>query len=87
MKLNIISLTAILVGAVALSACTDASQSKWNALSQPHVIKQFSGGQLVGQWESTGSVQNEDHSDGYYFEDAATHKLVTVSGSVQVTVK
>jgi hypothetical protein len=79
---------AIMCGALGATAgCSDATQAKYNAMSSPHIIKQYSGGQLIGSWESTGQVQNEAQSDGYYFQDAATHKLVTVTGDVQITVK
>ena len=72
---------------VALTGCKDATQAQFNALNKPHIVKQFSGGQLIGQWESTGSVSNETQSDGWYFEDAATRKLVEVSGTLQIYVK
>lgn len=73
MKL-LISMLALLV----LVGCTDA---------KPHTIKQYSGGVLVGEWESTGIIKNEQNSDGWYFEDAKTHKLVELTGTVQITVK
>jgi hypothetical protein len=78
---------AAIAGAIALGGCSNGDQAKINAWGQDHVIKQFSGGQLIGQWESTGKVSNETQSDGYYFQDKAAGKMVTVSGTVQITVK
>jgi hypothetical protein len=66
--------------------CTDTERAKMFAYGQPHHIKQFSCGQVVGEWDSTGKVLSEEHSDGYAFEDAKTHKIVEISGTVQITV-
>ena len=77
----------IIVAAIALSGCKDATQAQFSGLGKPHIIKQFSGGVIVGEWESTGSISNETKSDGWYFEDAKTRKLVELTGTVQITVK
>ena len=84
MKKLIITLTAI----VALSSCKDSEISQFQALGQPHIITMYGmDGKVVRRWESTGSVSNEEHSDGWYFEDAATHKLVEVTGPIVTEVK
>jgi hypothetical protein len=57
------------------------------AWGRPHRVKQFNGGKLVGEWVTTGKIENEGQSDGYYFTDQATGKLVMVSGAVQITVE
>ncbi len=72
---------------LALAGCSGADTAKVTAWGQTHIIKQYSGGVLIGQWESTGKVENEDHSDGYFFKNDKTGTLVTVSGDVQITVK
>lgn len=77
---------AALVGVIVLSGCTSASRAGIAAYGQNHHIKQFSGGVLVGEWDSNGKVQNEEGSDGYYFEDLKTHKIVEASGTVQITI-
>lgn len=79
-------LTLASLALIFLTGCTDATMSGISAYGQAHHIKQFSGGQLIGEWDSTGKVQNEAQSDGYYFEDAKTHKIVEVSGTVQITL-
>ena len=73
--------------AIALAGCKDSQMAQWNAMGKHHLIKQFSGGCIVGEWESTGNVSNEKESDGWYFEDVQTGKLVEVSGTLQITVK
>ena len=84
-KMSLIGLSLLSVGLCA--GCKDATQAQFSALNKPHIIKQYSGGQLVGEWESTGSISNEERRDGWYFEDAKTGKLVELTGTVQITVK
>lgn len=76
----------VLASVLLLSACTSGNQAAMSAWGQPHHIKQFSGGVLIGEWDSVGKI-NETESDGYYFQDAATGLLVSVSGTVQITLK
>lgn len=49
-------------------------------------VQLFNGGKLVGEWDSVGKVREESGSDGWYFEDAKTGKLVRMSGTVVVTI-
>jgi hypothetical protein len=74
-----------IIVAISASACSNGEQAAMSAWGKPHHVKQFSGGVLVGEWDSTGKI-NETQSDGYYFEDAKTHKLVSISGTVQITL-
>jgi hypothetical protein len=50
-------------------------------------IEMYSGGKLVQTWESSGRVKSEDNSDGWYFRDKATGKLVIVTGDVVIKNK
>jgi len=71
-----------------LAGCTDTDMAGMSAYGQVHHIKQFSAdGKVIGEWDSTGKVQNEQGSDGYRFEDAATHKIVEITGTIQITIK
>jgi hypothetical protein len=70
-----------------LTSCKDATKAQYNALGKPHIIKQYSGGKLIGEWVSTGNVSNEESSDGWYFEDATTGKLIEVTGDIQISVQ
>jgi hypothetical protein len=76
--------TILLVSLMLLVGCTNAQRAKWNSLGGKHKITLYSGGIAVRVWHTSGYVQNEEKSDGYYFEDDATHKLVTVSGNVVI---
>ena len=68
-----------------LASCTDAQQAKFGGYGQTFKIEVLSGGQIVRTYKSTGKVLSEENSDGYYFTDAATKKLVEVSGDVIIT--
>lgn len=71
-----------LVALLIISACTDATCSK-NAsflTGQDARITCHSGGVKIFDGCSTGKVSSEQGSDGYYFRDAETNRLVEVSG-------
>jgi hypothetical protein len=70
-----------------LAGCSHAGVAKMLSNGRDHHIIQFSGGQKVGEWISNGRVFSEEHSDGYYFEDKATGKVVEVSGDLQITIQ
>ena len=70
-----------------LTGCYSANRAKMLSSGRDHHIIQFSGGKVVGEWTSNGRVFSEEHSDGYYFEDKATGKVVEVSGDIQITIE
>lgn len=77
-----------LVFAIALifsmTACSDAEKAAWGALGEKHRVTLYSGGQKVGEWTTTGKIENESSSDGYYFNDEKTGKLVSVTGTLVI---
>ncbi len=62
-----------------LSGCTDAELSSFDTLSNPEHVQCYSGGKLIYEGDSTGKVLSVEKSDGYYFRDKATQKLVEIS--------
>jgi hypothetical protein len=80
----------LLLGAIAIAiilastGCTSADRAKIGSLGSHHKITLYSGGVAVRTWHSSGYINNEEHSDGYYFEDDITHKLIRVSGSIVI---
>jgi hypothetical protein len=66
------------------SGCTDAEMAERVSLGSRCRVTLYSGGKPVREWVSTGKVQTEEKSDGWYFMDAGTSKLVRVSGDVTV---
>jgi len=66
-------------------SCTDAGKEKLFNYGNEFQVDMYSGGKLVRSWVSTGKVNSEKGSDGYYFKDKATGKLVEVAGDVVIT--
>jgi hypothetical protein len=71
---------AVLASAILIS-CTDADRSKMGGYGEKYKVKVL-GPDTVVVYESTGKVLSESRSDGYYFTNAATGKLIEVSGTV-----
>ena len=67
------------------ASCTDAEKAKLTGYGGEYKVEMYSGGQLVRSWVATGKVHSESGSDGYYFNDKVTRKLVEVSGDVVIT--
>jgi len=66
-------------------SCTDAERAKLGGFGDKFKVEMYSGGQKVREWTSSGKVLSEDGSDGYYFNDSETGKLIEVSGDVVIT--
>jgi len=64
-----------------IASCTDATMSKMGGYGDKFTIKIVSCDTII-TYHSTGKVVSEEKSDGYYFTDASTGKLVEVSGNV-----
>ena len=77
----VLSLTLIL-----FSGCTDAKWAKVGGLGDQFKIELVNcDGTITHSWTSTGKVSTESQSDGYYFIDYQTGKLIEVSGTVIIT--
>ena len=86
MKFKIISI--LTIGLISIYSCKDATSAQYSALGKEHIITQYGcDGKIINRWTSTGSVSNEEKSDGWYFEDSATHKLIEVTGTILIQVK
>ena len=72
--------TLALIGLLALTACTDAEVSQWTSLGTPGNIVCYSGGKEIYRGRSSGKISTEQHSDGWFFQEADTGKLIRVSG-------
>ncbi len=75
----------VVVTCASLAGCTDAEKAKYGGYDKPYRVEVLSGGQVVRTYTTTGKVLSEEHSDGYYFTDAATGELVELSGQVIIT--
>lgn len=80
MKTMLLAVSLLAVG------CTSATRSQIGALGgSQHVVLYACDGHKIQEWDSDGVVHAEDGSDGWYFTDKTTEKLVRVSGAVVIT--
>jgi len=85
MKIKNIILFGLLIWAIlSTTGCTSADRAKLSAFGSHHKITLYSGGIAVRTWHSSGAINNEEHSDGFYFMDDSTHRLVRVSGQIVI---
>jgi hypothetical protein len=75
---------AALILMCAVVGCKDADIAQYKSLSRPHKITLYSGGIAVKTYYSTGNVSNSGNSDGWYFENKETGKLVEVAGTIVI---
>jgi hypothetical protein len=66
------------------AGCSDAERARLGALGSAGTVKCYSGGRLFYEGRSTGKIYSEQTSDGWFFKDANTGKLVRVSGDCLV---
>jgi hypothetical protein len=74
--MKLITLTMLLV----LTACSDADIANMSANGREGTITCYSGGKAIFHAASTGKIRTEAGTDGWYFKDKETTKLVRVSG-------
>jgi hypothetical protein len=70
----------VLLFVVLLVGCSDAGFKQLSTIGAAGSIVCYSGGKVIYDGISTGKIATENQSDGWFFEDAKTHKLVRVSG-------
>lgn len=76
----------ILTLSLMLFSCTDATQAKLGSYNDNFKIELVNcDGTVTHSWISTGKISSEENSDGYYFLDAKTQELITISGNVIIT--
>jgi hypothetical protein len=67
-----------------LSACSDATKAQIGAIGNPAEITCFSGGDTIYHGFSTGKIATEAQSDGWYFNERGSNRLIRVSGDCLV---
>lgn len=74
--------TAVVLG---LSGCSDANRAAMGAWGDEAVVLSYSGGKLTYAGISSGKIESESSSDGYYFKDKCMgNKLVEIGGDVNI---
>jgi hypothetical protein len=74
-------LIALSVLVITFASCTDATRAKLGGYGDTYTIKVMSCDTII-TYKSSGKVISENGSDGYYFNDVTTGKLIEVSGTV-----
>lgn len=70
----------IIALALIATACTDAGLKQLTTYGSSAEIVCYSGGKEIYRGTSTGKVKTETQSDGWFFSEAGTGKLIRVSG-------
>jgi hypothetical protein len=71
----------MIIVSMMLTSCTDATMSKFGGYGDTFTVKVL-GPDTIIIYHSTGKVISEEGSDGYYFTNRETGKLVEVSGNI-----
>jgi hypothetical protein len=72
---------------VTLISCRDSGTAQLFALGDDCKVELINAdGSVTYSWISSGKVATEGGSDGYYFMDKTTEKLIRVSGNLIITI-
>jgi hypothetical protein len=75
----------ILMATAGVCSCKDATWSQMKSLGSRHRVTLYGcDGKIIHQWIATGNVSNQAQSDGWYFKDEASGKLVEVAGTLVI---
>lgn len=78
----------IIIIALLFIGCTDAERAGIGGYGSEFKVELVNCDGLVTKvWRSSGKVLTEKDSDGYYFMDKSSGKLVRVSGNLIITEK
>ena len=80
-----ILVTLIVLAALMVAGCTDSQRKNITTLGSTAHIQLYSGGKLVGEWDSTGKVTTVSQSDGWEFVDQKTGKFLRIAGDIIIT--
>jgi len=70
-----------------LGACTDAQYGNLASLGEPAIVDCYSGGRRIYHGRTSGRLQSEHGSDGWYFIEVGGSHLVRVSGQCIIRQK
>ena len=77
---------AIFIISMSLLSCTDAYKAKVGGLGDRFKVELINcDGTITHKWVSSGKVESENNSDGYYFMEEKTNKLIEVTGTLIIT--
>jgi hypothetical protein len=85
---NLKKLIFVITIMITLTACRSSALAQLGALgTDQKVILYAADGHVIREWISDGKVSTENGSDGWFFRDGKTGKLVRVSGTVVIETK
>lgn len=87
MKMNLGTAVALFIAIVmGITSCTDATRAKFGGYGDEFKVEMINcDGTIAREWISSGKVQSESNSDGYYFNEKKTGKLIEVTGRLVIT--
>jgi len=62
------------------AGCVNADLAQYGALGSSGHVTCYSGGKIIYDGDSDGKIMSENGSDGWYFMEKSTGRLVRVSG-------
>lgn len=81
-----ITIGLFLILMISMYSCTDATMSKIGGLGNEFKVEMINCDGTVGRtYISSGKVQSEASSDGYYFKDKKSGKLIEITGRLVIT--
>lgn len=84
--MNKLKLSVLLLIIGIITSCTDAKLSKLGGIGSEFKVEMINcDGSVSHSWISSGKVQSEANSDGYYFKDKQSGKLIEVTGRLIIT--
>lgn len=79
-----IFLCIILMSLLFTISCSDAKISNFTAIGNEANVRCYSGGVIVYEGTSSGKVETEEGSDGWYFKDKKSRKLIRTNADCVV---
>ncbi|BBI90480.1 hypothetical protein HYO65_gp088 [Tenacibaculum phage PTm1] len=71
---------------MSLTSCTDATRAKWGGYGSEFKVELVNcDGTITHSWISSGKVLSEQSSDGYYFNDKETGRIIEVTGTLIIS--
>lgn len=83
---TVLLLIAVVTLGSQISSCTDAKRAKLGGYGDEFKVEMINcDGSVARTWISSGKVSSEASSDGYYFNEKGTGKLIEVTGRMVIT--
>ncbi|MEN7548086.1 hypothetical protein AAG747_09200 [Rapidithrix thailandica] len=86
MKNQIVKFAILFSIVLGFISCTDASRARIGGFGDEFKVEMINcDGTVARTWISSGKVLSEQNSDGYFFKDKESGKLIEVTGRLIIT--